>query len=303
MEQYYSNGKLLLTAEYVVLDGAKALALPTSKGQTLEVTQGEKGILKWDSYHHDNSLWFSLSLALPNLEIIKGEENPITQTLIHLLQILQEFNPQFLNGSSGYKVTSTLDFARNWGLGSSSTLITNLASWAKADPYLMLQKSFGGSGYDIACAKENTPITYQLNQGNPKVANVVFTPNFKEHLFFVHLNQKQNSRQSIARYKDAKPEQLKPAIRQISQITEAILNTSSLTEFESLIEQHEIIISEIVQLPKVGDLHFSDYRAGITKSLGGWGGDFILATGTTSTIDYFKMKGYNTIIPFTKMIL
>ena len=34
---FYSHGKLLLTGEYVVLDGAKALAIPTNKGQYLTV--------------------------------------------------------------------------------------------------------------------------------------------------------------------------------------------------------------------------------------------------------------------------
>ena len=32
-QTFYSNGKLLITGEYVVLDGAKALALPTKFGQ------------------------------------------------------------------------------------------------------------------------------------------------------------------------------------------------------------------------------------------------------------------------------
>ena len=36
MNSYFSNGKLLLTSEYGVLGGAKALALPCKKGQNLE---------------------------------------------------------------------------------------------------------------------------------------------------------------------------------------------------------------------------------------------------------------------------
>ena len=36
MNSYFSNGKLLLTSEYAVLGGAKALALPCRKGQNLE---------------------------------------------------------------------------------------------------------------------------------------------------------------------------------------------------------------------------------------------------------------------------
>ena len=41
-QTFYSNGKLLITGEYVVLDGAKALALPTKFGQSLVVKQGPK---------------------------------------------------------------------------------------------------------------------------------------------------------------------------------------------------------------------------------------------------------------------
>ena len=39
---FYSNGKLLLTGEYVVLDGATALAIPTKYGQYLEISASEK---------------------------------------------------------------------------------------------------------------------------------------------------------------------------------------------------------------------------------------------------------------------
>jgi hypothetical protein len=34
---FYSNGKLLITGEYLILDGAKGLALPTKMGQNLSV--------------------------------------------------------------------------------------------------------------------------------------------------------------------------------------------------------------------------------------------------------------------------
>ncbi len=37
MTTFRSNGKLLLTAEYLVLDGARAIALPTKLGQSLTV--------------------------------------------------------------------------------------------------------------------------------------------------------------------------------------------------------------------------------------------------------------------------
>jgi hypothetical protein len=47
---------------------------------------------------------------------------------------------------------------------------------------------------------------------------------------------------------------------------------------------------------------FSDYF-GQTKSLGAWGGDFILATGNDDTPIYFKNKGFDTVISYQDMIL
>ncbi|MEQ3661167.1 MAG: GHMP kinase, partial [Flavobacterium sp.] len=44
-QTYYSNGKLLLTGEYVVLDGAKALAVPTKFGQSLSIESGINNLI------------------------------------------------------------------------------------------------------------------------------------------------------------------------------------------------------------------------------------------------------------------
>ena len=41
---YYSNGKLLITGEYLVLDGAEALALPTKFGQNLIIENASGSI-------------------------------------------------------------------------------------------------------------------------------------------------------------------------------------------------------------------------------------------------------------------
>ena len=57
-QTFYSNGKLLITGEYVVLDGAKALALPTKFGQSLVVKPGINHQIKWTSFDSDESVWF-----------------------------------------------------------------------------------------------------------------------------------------------------------------------------------------------------------------------------------------------------
>ena len=58
MNRYYSNGKLLLTAEYVVLDGALALALPSKFGQDLCLKLIDNPFCVWESFDSNNKQWF-----------------------------------------------------------------------------------------------------------------------------------------------------------------------------------------------------------------------------------------------------
>jgi len=304
MTEFYSNGKLLLTAEYVVLDGAKALALPTKYGQNLTVKSIDKQKLFWKSIGHDNRVWFESELSTNALaNSFNKDENPVLKRLFEILISAKQLNPEFLNPKNGYEITTKLDFPKNWGLGSSSTLINNIANWAEVDAFKLLEFTFGGSGYDIACAQNNTPIVYNLDSSTSEktVAHITFNPSFKNQLFFVHLNKKQNSREGIKRYKSNKSN-VPHAIAEINVITESIISCSSISEFELLITKHEQIISKLIDLPTIKSSLFPDYSRSI-KSLGAWGGDFILVTGNIDDMDYFKQKGYDTIISYSKMIL
>ncbi|HCO83183.1 MAG TPA: GHMP kinase, partial [Arenibacter sp.] len=97
-----------------------------------------------------------------------------------------KLNPSFLSTSQGYEITTALNFPREWGLGSSSTLINNIAQWAQIDAYVLLWNAFSGSGYDIACAQNNSPIIYQLKNSRPIVHSASFNPTFKSDLYFVY---------------------------------------------------------------------------------------------------------------------
>ena len=57
---FYGHGKLLLTGEYFVMDGALALALPTTVGQSMKVKyrHSYKPTLNWKSYNHAGAVWF-----------------------------------------------------------------------------------------------------------------------------------------------------------------------------------------------------------------------------------------------------
>ncbi|MDX1758559.1 MAG: GYDIA family GHMP kinase [Arenibacter algicola] len=304
-KQYYSNGKLLITGEYLVLDGAQSLAVPTLYGQSLSVKETQDKLLTWKSLDDKGKPWFESDYELEHFDpvtknTVSEEALAISVTLKKILLEARKLNPSFLSTSQGYEITTALNFPREWGLGSSSTLINNIAQWAQIDAYVLLWNAFSGSGYDIACAQNNSPIIYQLKNSRPIVHSASFNPTFKSDLYFVYLNQKQNSRDGIAQYRN-KEFNAFSAISQINSITQRILTCTRLSQFDKLIKKHESILSEILGTPTVKERLFPDFKGAI-KSLGAWGGDFILATGNKTTPDYFKEKGYATVIPYSKMV-
>jgi len=310
MASFYSNGKLLITGEYLVLDGAKALALPTKYGQHLEVKKIDEPKLIWESYSDSNDLWLQVEFDLPRLRIISetfdseldGGNDTLAFDLQNILFEAKKLNLEFLSNEQGFYVRSKLTFARNWGLGSSSTLINNVAQWAKVDAFKLQFDTFGGSAYDIACAQNNTPVVYQLKDKNPLIEEAInFDPSFKRQLYFVHLNKKQNSREGITHYQNFN-QNVNTFLEEISKLTEEFINCDALNDFEKLMQEHEQLISSIIKQKPVQQELFSDYF-GQTKSLGAWGGDFILVTGNEETPDYFKSKGYATIFSFQDMVL
>uniref|UniRef100_UPI0040477EFA GYDIA family GHMP kinase n=1 Tax=Mariniflexile sp. TaxID=1979402 RepID=UPI0040477EFA len=301
-ETHYSNGKLLFTGEYVVLDGALSLALPTKFGQSLEIEILNEPKIIWESFDENGDCWFNDAFSID--EIASGFSNPrndVSKRIIQVLNVAQAMNPDFLSKKSGFKISTHLTFPKNWGLGTSSTLINNISLWANINAFELLDKTFGGSGYDIACAQNNHPITYQLEKGKPHVTEVYFNPNFKEHLYFVHLNKKQNSRDGIANYK-ANKGHIASAISEIKDLTSKMIHCVSLEDFEFLMKQHESIISKITKQEPIKNLLFNDFNGAI-KSLGAWGGDFVLVTSEENPTAYFKNKGFHTIVPYTNMIL
>ena len=300
---FYSPGKLLISGEYVVLDGGKALAVPTKFGQELRVEKTDSPFITWKSNLHNGNLWFKTQFEIKSgkiqLRYAEQKDEAVNQRLLQIFQEIEKIRPMFLQ--NGLQFESNLEFPRNWGLGSSSTLINNLAEWAEIDPYVLLKQTFGGSGYDIACAQHKTPLLFELIDEKPLVKEVNFDPDFSSELFFVHLNQKQNSRDSIQHYQKQSLTDKKEYVKKVSLLTEEILASKTLSEFENLLKTHEQLLSEILNTPTIQQELFSDYPKQI-KSLGGWGGDFILATGGKKEQTYFQEKGYSTILSWEEMI-
>lgn len=303
IKTFHGNGKLLLSGEYFVLDGATALAIPTKQGQTLYISQNQTNQIVWRSYDEQKKCWFSATFLLPSLEILSSDDAKTAEVLQRMLSVMKAENPVFLADNQGVDCEIYLDFPRNWGLGSSSTLIYCLVQWANINPYVLLEKTMGGSGYDIACAGIHQAITYQRNGINPEIQLVDFQPTFSENLYFIHLGKKQNSREGIARYRAATGDK-SSTINTINALTKAMLDAKNLSDFEKIIAQHENLIANYLGLTTAKSLYFSDFWGEI-KSLGAWGGDFILATSAASTEEtftYFQEKGFSTIIPYGKMV-
>ena len=311
MSLYQSHGKFLLTGEYLVLKGALALALPLKLGQTLLVETCHGASLQWDAYKTD-SPWFSVTLNPNTLEIVDCNDQAKAEKLSQILKAVKQLNPKAFE-SNGLKFTTHLDFDPNWGLGSSSTLIANLARWANVNPYELLKLTFGGSGYDIACATAEGPIYYQVKaevpepvEGpTPKVENVDFNPPFAEHLFFIYQGQKQSSSKEIKAFlAKANPADLQNDIEAISDISRAVPKCQSLDEFAMLMQCHERIIARCIGQEPV-QKRFPEFE-GVLKSLGAWGGDFILAATVwdKSQVEaYFKKKGLEVVFGYKEMVL
>ena len=302
--RFYSNGKLLLSGEYVVLDGANALAVPTKFGQDLVVTEGSNSQVKWISKDSDGSIWFEGTIdfaEITNKNYISKTEN-VENLLLDILRQAYLLNPDYIEKSRGYNIETNLTFPKYWGLGTSSTLINNVAQWLNIDAFTLLENSFGGSGYDIASAQNDTAILYQLEDGKPLVTKINFNPDFADNLYFVYLNKKQSSKGAITSYYNNKPVDLSNIIAEINSITQEMLTAVSLTEMEIAMQKHENLISNILMMQTVQEMNFSDYE-GVVKSLGAWGGGFVLATSRENPSEYFISKGFPTILTYKEMIL
>jgi len=295
----------LLSGEYFVLGGAKALAIPARFGQRLEIerTDVNKGLLFWESLDEKKRQILSVTFSLDDFKIIKQNGNMPHEFLQQLLQAARNQQPEFLRQKQNLKATSSLEFPVNWGLGSSSTLIHNVASWSNSNPFKLLKSTVGGSGYDIACAGTKSAIVYSLSEETPSWKEVVFNPSFTKNIFFVHLGKKQDSGEAVKKFNSLPKDEA--LIKKISALTENMIHASTASVFQSLIEEHEKIVADVLQFKKVKDIYFKDFP-GAVKSLGAWGGDFVMACSMENPKEiksYFQDKGFPIVLSFKEIFL
>lgn len=301
MNKFRSNGKLFLIGEYIVMDGAKAFALPTKFGQCLFVEQNpiENNKLKWVAKKYDDSLWFEANFELNSLKIIDSSNYKLAKSLQNILIQAKILNSDFFQSNISYSCSTKLDYPQEWGLGSSSTLIDLISQFVNINPFNLNKLTFNTSGYDIACASNSQPIIFTNSPLNIEKININW--NFIDDLFFVYLNQKQDTQAVVGNHYKNKAKDFK-IISYLSDLVEEIITVDNLSSFELIMDEYQQILSKFMKQPKVKDLYFSDYK-GCVKSLGAWGGDFVLVTKREGFEEYFRNKGYDIIIPFKEMIL
>jgi len=303
-KSWYSHGKLLISGEYLVMEGAKSFALPLKQGQSLSLkSNNKKGLLIWNALLSDGN-WFQATFDTKKLNIIETSNRQLAEKLSQILLACRQLSTTFLKEETGFSVETKLDFNPEYGFGSSSTLISNIALWADVSPFELLRLTFGGSGYDIACARIHSPLFYQLTDTGPKIEEVTFNHTYKKQIYFVYLGKKQKSTESIKSFQSSAVFN-KDDLKTISSISEQIVTANSLPDFEQLLNDHEKIMSGILKRPTVKSLLYNNYE-GTVKSLGGWGGDFVLLTSNQSDSSFraeIKKRGFPVVFGYDELVL
>jgi mevalonate kinase len=313
---FYSRGKFLITGEYAILHGAGGLALPVSRGQDLKWKDpGESQSLDWTTRVKGRKVFSAAFRGENYFPVVSGDR----KMAVFLRKVLVRAAKMSVNGPVFGKVISNLDFDMEWGLGSSSSLISNIAYLFDVNPFALHFAVSRGSGYDIACARSDSPILYRLDYQSenypgipfsgkkdfrvPVYREVEFRPPFRGNLYFAWTGKKQDSAGSVERFLSSN----RPGaadLEDISQITADIVKTDSIGDFNRLLAEHDRILSRLLDQEPISDAMFRDFP-GYVKSLGAWGGDFIMISwegGYTELQHRLKNKGIEVVFPYDRLI-
>jgi len=260
------------------------------------------GVIEWETYVMDKP-WFKASFRIEDMTILDSSSHKTAIFIRDLLRAGAELQPELKSASQGFSIVNHIDFDIRWGMGSSSSLLSNLAYWLEIDPYSLYCSTFQGSGYDVFCARANGPITFQLKQERCEIHEVSFNPAFADHLYFIYSGRKQDSQESVGKFK-SKPLSEDRIIIQVTDLTDAFIKSPDLEDFLSVIRIHEDAISAAIGLPGVKQAIFPDFNGEI-KSLGAWGGDFIMAATPMSrkeVKEYFNKRNLKVIFSWKDII-
>jgi len=90
-------------------------------------------------------------------------------------------------------------------------------------------------------------------------------------------------------------------INDYSKLTKKIVNSQNLEEFSNLMTIHEQNLSDFLGIPTVKEKYFQNCPS-FVKSLGAWGGDFVLTSKFGDYIKYFNGLGFTKIFAWKDLI-
>jgi mevalonate kinase len=294
----------LLTGEYLVLKGAYALALPLKLGQSLFLSDGAiPGIISWKTTIEGKE-WFFAEFESNTFRVLNSNIPASAEFISGILKSAKILNKKFLKGIDFIDVLANLEFDINFGFGSSSSLISNIAQWAEVNAFILHKTVSRGSGYDIAAARSNSPIVYHRNETDISIRKVNFKPVFRDRVYFGYLGKKLETESNINSFLNEKVENYE-SLKAISDITNKITECENIEEFILLVAEHEKLISDILGIQPIKAIRFTDFK-GQVKSLGAWGGDFALFVSTEHPdyiSQYLQYKGINHFFKYDDLIL
>lgn len=303
MKLLKAPGKLLISAEYMVLHGSTALALPLKKGQSLQrIPLDDRSRFTWNAYQEEE-LWFHAVFNPSTLNLVETSDPEKAEYLQKLLRACIALDPLFQKELFTCDVETRLDFSPSWGFGSSSTLTALMADWAEISPLDLHFMISEGSGYDVACAMARSAIMYSLPETGPRYRPVPFHPSFADQIYFVWLGTKQPTAQHLTEMAG----RLSPGrdeVLRFSTLSQRMLQADELSEFQGLMEEHEALLSDLMKLERVAETHFPDLQ-GSVKSLGAWGGDFVMIASEqdpAALLNYLDALGFTTRFSYKDLI-
>ena len=228
------------------------------------------GRIQWQSFDFEGKEWMNCHFSLADeAETLASVIRPLHQ----MLRLIAANRPDLCSPDLDLHVRIKASFRKEWGLGSSSALIANLAHWSQTDPFALMDVSFPGSGYDVAAAFQDVPLLYRIDENKRTTAPLPAFPEFLSEYRVVFLVKKVNSRESVFETRERIP-LLNEYLPKLNRYGMEALQSTTPATFNHCMLMYEEILADTLGLEPTGS-QFADYQ-GLVKSLGAWGGDAVL---------------------------
>lgn len=300
IQNYHSNGNLLLTGEYLISQGAEAIALPLKKGHTLAVTPIHGKKIIWESVYNQETKT-KISLKSDDFEITQTNNENSAKFIQQLLRKAMDHLPP-LSHLPGYHIKAIHDYPEFLEFGCESALIANIANWFNINPYRFSRDISPGLEHGIACARSNKPILYQLTNKYPDYREINLNLPFKGNIYIIytgHNPDSYNKKKQTQKYPDH--HEVFPKIREINK---RIIQSRTYEEFENSILDHDKILSGVLKEQRLQERIFQDFP-GLIKPLNEWNGELNLVTwkGDKNELhEYFAPYNIQTIFTWDELV-